>query len=307
MRNRYMLLVALLLLFNFSFSDSMKLEKVYDYVYMVRGNDGLPSKENRGFISNAYGILTQDGWVVVDSLSTPELAREFITLLKKEKNLPVKYLIVTHYHLDHWYGASEFKKEGADVIAHKNLKQFYDSGMADEVLNSVKKTFGNIFKSVKLIPPDFTVRDEITLSTGGKTLKIISMTPAHTNTDIVIYIPDDKLLFAGDLIFYKRVPFVGDRNASSKGWLEVLDKLKSMDIKLIFAGHNYPLKKEAIDFTYEYISFLRREISKMKDEGLFYDEIKEKLQNVKYKKYPMFKEFHNRNIYKIFNELDFEF
>ncbi len=299
-------IISIFVLF-FTSTFSMELKKVHDYVYMVRGHDGLPSKENRGFISNAYGILTNDGWIVVDSLSTPELAREFIKLLKKEKPLPIKYLIITHYHLDHWYGASEFKKEGADIIAHKNLKEFYDSGMADEVLKSIQKTFGDIFKNVKLTPPDFTVRDEITLSSGGKTLKIISMTPAHTNTDIVVYIPEHKLLFAGDLVFYKRIPFVGDRNASSKGWLEVLNRLKNMEITLIFAGHNYPLKKEAIDFTYEYISFLRREISKMKDEGLFYDEIKQKLQNVKYKRYPMFKEFHNRNIYKIFNELDFEF
>ncbi len=301
---RFLLFLVLTL---FSISYSMQLEKVYKDVFMVRGHDGLPSKANRGFISNAYGILTEDGWVVIDSLSTPELAREFISLLKKEKNLPVKYLIVTHYHLDHWYGSSEFKKEGANIIAHKNLKSFYESGTALEVLENIKRTFGDIFKNVKLTPPDFTVRDEITVSTGGKTFKIISMTPAHTNTDIVVYLPDEKLIFVGDLVFYNRIPFVGDSNASSKGWLEVLQKLKKLDVKKIFSGHNYPLDKKAIDFTYEYISFIREQISKMKDEGMFYDEIKQRLQDTKYKKYPLYKEFHNRNIYKIFNELDFEF
>ena len=55
------------------------------------------------------------------------------------------------------------------------------------------------------------------------------------------------------------------------------------------------------------LSFLRNEISRLKDEGFFYDEIKEKLSNTKWKKYPMFKEFRNKNIYKIFNDLDFEF
>ncbi|NPA51523.1 MAG: MBL fold metallo-hydrolase [Aquificae bacterium] len=299
--------LVILVVFILSFSYGMQLEKVDKDIYMVRGYDGLPSEKNRGFISNAYGIFVKDGWVVIDSLSTPELAREFISLLKKEKNVPIKYLIVTHYHLDHWYGASEFKKEGAYVIAHKNLKKFYESGQAMEALENFKRRFKNLFKNVKLTPPDFTVRDEITISTGDKSFKVISMTPAHTNTDIVVYMPDRKFIFVGDLVFYKRIPFVGDSNASSKGWLKVLKDLEKMDIDKIFAGHNYPLDKKAIDFTYQYISFLRTQIAKMKDEGLFYDEIKKKLQDIEYKKFPMFKEFHNQNIYKIYNELDFEF
>jgi len=302
-----MRLLVVFLLIWISLSYSMQLKKIEKDIYMVRGYDGLPSKENQGFISNAYGILTKEGWVVIDSLSTPKLARKFINLLKNEKNLPIKYVIITHYHLDHWYGASEFKKDGAKIISHKNLRDFYKSGMAFEFLESFKKTFGEIFKNVKLTPPDIVVNQNKTISIGGKKLNIVSMTPAHTNTDIIVYLPDKKFVFVGDLVFYKRIPFVGDTNASSKGWLEVLEKLKKMDIKKIFAGHNYPLDKKAIDFTYEYISFLRKEISKLKDEGLFYDEIKQKLQNTKYKIYPMYREFHNRNIYKIFNELDFEF
>ncbi len=298
------------LLISFSivfFASSMPLKKVADNIYMVKGHTGLPSKENRGFISNAYGILTSEGWIVVDSLSTPELAREFINELKKVGNKPIKYLVITHYHLDHYFGASEFKKEGAKIIGSEGLLKFYESGQADMYLEGIKKTFGDLFKNVKLVKPDIVVKDKKSLKIDGKEFLNIVMTLAHTNSDLVLYIPSEKIAFVGDLVFKDRIPFVGDSNSSSKNWLNVLKKLKNMDIKTLYNGHNEPLDKSAIDFTYEYIKFLRDEISKMKDEGLSYDEIKEKLQNVKWKKYPQFNVFHNKNIYKIYNDLDFEF
>ena len=285
----------------------MELIKVKENIFMVKGTSGLPSKENKGFISNAYAVKTKEGWVVIDSLSTPELSKEFMSLLKKKYNQPVKYLVITHYHLDHYFGASEFKKEKAVIVVHENLKNLYEEGYLDTYLENIKKLFGDIFKNVKLTKPDVTVKDRYSFKLGEKNFVILSMTPAHTNTDIVVYLPKEKVLFAGDLVYKNRIPFVGDSFSNSKNWLNVLEKMKKMDIDVILAGHNEPLDKSAIDFTYRYISFLREEISKMKDEDIEYDKIKEKLQNTEWSKYPMFKVFHNKNIYKIYNDLDFEF
>lgn len=298
-------LLLFLLIIHFSFS--MELIKVKENIFMVKGTSGLPSKENKGFISNAYAVKTKEGWVVIDSLSTPELARNFISLLKKKYNKPIKYLIVTHYHLDHYFGTYEFKKENATVISHENLKNLYEDGYLDTYLENVKKIFGDIFINVKLVKPDITVKDRYSFKIGNKNFTILSTTPAHTNTDIVVYLPTEKVLFAGDLVYKNRIPFIGDTFSNSKNWLNVLEKMKNMDIDIILAGHNEPLDKSAIDFTYDYISFLRKEISKMKDEDIEYDKIKEKLQKTKWSKYPMFKVFHNKNIYKIYNDLDFEF
>lgn len=299
--------LLLLLIFINSFSFSMELKKVNKNIYMVEGNIGLPSKENKGFISNAYGILTSEGWIVVDTLSTPELAKEFISKLKGVSNKPIKYVFITHYHLDHYFGASEFKKEGAKIIGSKGLEDFYTSGKADLYLNSIKNSFKGIFENVKLVKPDIVIKDKRVFTIDGKKYIIENVAPAHTSSDIIIYIPEDKIIFVGDLVVKNRIPFVGDSGSNSKNWLKVLEKLKNMDIKVIYNGHNKPLDKSAIDFTYDYIKFLRNEISKMKDEDLSYDEIKEKLSNVKWKKYPQFKAFHFKNIYKIYNDLDFEF
>ena len=284
---------------------SMELKKVGKNIYMVKGTFGLPSKENRGFMSNAYGILTEEGWVVIDTLSTPELAKEFIGELKKVKDLPVLYVIITHYHMDHYFGSKAYKDEGAKVIAHKNLKVFYDEGTAQMVLDGAKKGFPGVFEGVKLVPPDMVLDSKVKLRVGKNLIEIIPMTPAHTNTDLVIRVGD--YLFVGDLISYKRIPFLGDRNVKTKRWLKVLDRIGKMKFSALLGGHGDPMDRRAIKWTKDYIKFVREEVGKLKDEGLFVDEIREKLKDTPFKDSKMYDVFHLRNVYFVFNELDMEF
>ncbi|NPA41302.1 MAG: MBL fold metallo-hydrolase [Aquificae bacterium] len=295
------LLLSLLLAVSAVFG--MELKRVAPNIYMAEGGYGLPSKENRGFISNAYGVLTGEGWVVIDTLSTPELAREFLSELKKIKDVPVLYVIATHYHMDHWFGIAPYKEEGAKFVAHANLKEFYEDGSADMVLEGAQKAFG-VFGSVKLFPPDIVVDKGMKLKVGAEVIEIIPMTPAHTNTDLVIRVGD--YLFVGDLVSYKRIPFLGDRNVSTKAWLEVLDRLEKIRFKKLLMGHGKPAGKEAIRWTKEYITFVREEVRRLKDEGLFIDEVKEALKDTPFKDSKMYEEFHMRNVYSVFNELDME-
>ncbi|SNZ11951.1 MBL fold metallo-hydrolase [Hydrogenobacter hydrogenophilus] len=299
-------LAFLLLLFVFGLSKEMNLKKVEDNIYMVRGVDELPSLENKGFVSNAYAILTKEGWVVIDTLSTPELSKKLLEQMYRVKKAPVKYAIITHYHPDHWYGAQTFKDVGAKIIAHRGLYELYKSGMAKSILEEANKNFGGLYKSVLLVEPDIVVDDYKKLKVGSEEFEIISMTPAHTNSDIVVYMPKRKVLFAGDLVYQKRIPFMADRNASSKGWEEALKKMKNMDIRIILGGHNDPMDKSAIDYTLGYITYLRQNIKKMKEEGKFIDEIKTALQDSPYKSDAMYGQFHNANIFKVDSELDLE-
>ncbi|QWK20275.1 MAG: MBL fold metallo-hydrolase [Hydrogenobacter thermophilus] len=301
-RALFTLLVAVFL----AFSYEMKLKKVDKDIYMVRGEDALPSLKNGGFISNAFAVYTEEGWVVIDTLSTPELSEKFLKELLKVKKAPIKYAIITHYHPDHWYGAKTFKDAKAKIVAHKKLKELYDSGEAKAILEEANRSFNGLYDSVVLVPPDIVVEDNMRLKAGSRTFDIISMTPAHTNSDIVVYMPDRKVLFAGDLVYYKRIPFMGDRNASSKGWEEVLRRIRNMDVKLILGGHNEPMDKKAVDYTLGYITYLRENIRMMKQEGKFIDEIKQALSDSPYKKDAMYQEFHNANIFRVDSEMDLE-
>jgi len=104
-------LILLFVVVVFASAPEMKLERVSRNIYMVRGVDAPPSLENRGFRSNAFAVLTKEGWVVVDALSTPELSKEFVDNLYRVKRAPIKYAIITHYHADHWYGAKNLQRD----------------------------------------------------------------------------------------------------------------------------------------------------------------------------------------------------
>ncbi len=303
---RYMKLLFVLVFLAYAMAPEMKLRSVQKDIYMVRGVDALPSMENRGFMSNAFAVLTEEGWVVIDALSTPELSKEFVGNLMRVKKAPIKYAIITHYHPDHWYGAKTYKELGAKIVAHKKLMDLYQSGEAQLALENAKQRFGDLFKGVALVPPDIVVEDRYTLKVGGKTFEVIYMGPAHTDNDLVVYMPSEKVLFTGDLVLYNRIPFMGDRGASSKGLLEALHKIKKMDAKVILGGHNEPMDMSAVDFTLGYVQFLRENIRKAKEQGKSIDEIREALKDNPYRKYVMYDAFHNANVFRVDSELDME-
>ncbi len=303
---RYMKLLFVLVFLAYAMAPEMKLRRVQEDIYMVRGVDALPSLENRGFMSNAFAVLTEEGWVVIDALSTPELSKEFVDNLMRVRKAPIKYAIITHYHPDHWYGAKTYKELGAKIVAHKRLMELYQSGEAQLALENAKQRFGDLFKSVALAPPDILVEDRYTLKVGGKTFEVIYMGPAHTDNDLVVYMLSEKVLFTGDLVLYNRIPFMGDRGASSKGLVEALHKIKKMDAKVILGGHNEPMDMSAVDFTLAYVQFLRENIKKAKEQGKSIDEIREVLKDSPYRKYVMYDAFHNANVFKVDSELDME-
>ncbi|MDH5682216.1 MAG: MBL fold metallo-hydrolase, partial [Spirochaetota bacterium] len=263
-------------------SDFMTLESFGDNIYMVRGVHSMPSKENRGFMSNAYGILTSEGWVLIDSLATGELSKRFVNLLFKVKKAPIIYVIITHYHMDHWFGASTLKGPNTKIIGHKTLKERFDQGLATENLKRLNTMFKGIFDTVRLLPPDILVSDSLTITAGGEDFIIQSMTPAHTNTDITVYMSSRKLMFVGDLVNYKRVPNAHADTSSSKNWLKCLEDMKKSESKYFLSGHNKPLTKKALDFMTGYLLFLRQNIAKYQEEGLSYDQIKDKLNSKAY-------------------------
>lgn len=296
---------------NVSVSSSLlpnfHLLKIAENVYMIKGEDKAPSIENSGFMSAAYGILTSEGWVVIDSLGTPLLARKFIIELKKISSLPIRYAIITHYHPDHFYGSQIFQQHGAKIIAHQNLKDYVDGGIGLEVLNRLNNELGGIYKEVRLVTPDILIQqEEKSIVAGGIEFQILPMVPAHTNSDLIIYLPDKKLIFTGDLVQENRIPFCGDRNAQTKSWIKYLAKMKTFDFKLIGGGHNLPMTISGIDFTIGYISYLRNNISQLKEQGKSLDAIKSILSKNQYSTLPLYNDFHNRNIYDIYMKLDLE-
>lgn len=227
--------------------------------WFVQGEAALGSTANRNYISNAGFIVTPAGVVVIDALGSPALAEELLAAIRKVTAQPVRYVIVTHYHADHIYGLQVFKDLGATVIAHSEGLEYLNSDIAQRRLAaSREELFPWIDEKTRLVPADRWLTADTVLELGGERLHIRHVGPAHTPEDLVVYTERSKVLFAGDLVFRGRIPFVGQ--ADSRGWIAALSWLIDLQPAVIVPGHG-GLSTEPIPdlkLTRDYLQFLRR-------------------------------------------------
>ena len=297
-------------------SPSDTLKKITKNIYGVFGVPQQVSKENRGFISNAYFYISDKYIVVFDALSSYQLGKELISTIKKVSNKPIKYLIITHYHTDHFYGIQAFKEIGITTIAHKWAYEYLSDPYAIQFFESRKKVLGNYLKGTKIIPPDVAIENYAIINLDTETIEAKQVCKGHTNGDIIIYIPKENALVVGDLIFDERVPFLGSGN--SKSWIKCIDEIIKLKPEVVLPGHgNVLVGQENIlnkaNFTKQYILDLRSIIKNWIDEyGYDVDYVKNNIvkamieKNPEYKKVKLFESVTKTNAYYIYFEVEKE-
>lgn len=221
------------------------LTKIADNVYSYI--DTKNASPQNSFGANAGVIIGRDGIAVVDTLISAKQAKAFIEDIRAISDKPIKYVINTHYHLDHTFGNSEFEKLGAIIISHtvdkENLKM---SG--EKVLMNIKN-YGlseQDMEGTKIVYPMLTFTDRMEIDLGDQVVELIYTGVSHTEGSILVNLPDKKLLFAGDVLFTGYHAFVAGGDIQS--WVNVLDYIQAMDVTTIIPGHG-PLstKKDIAD------------------------------------------------------------
>lgn len=214
--------------------DAPKLQKISDHVYAYVGiTNASPSANSFG--ANAGLVVGKDAALVIDTLVSAKDAKRFLSDIKKVTDKPVKYVVNTHYHLDHSWGNDVFAKKGAVVIAHENSRLAMQK-MEDPTLHP--ENFGMTAKDIKgtvLKAPDVTFRDSLQIDLGGITVELNYPGETHTNGSIFAAIPQDSVLFLGDALFTGYHPFIGEGNY--KSWKKILTDLEKTTFKILVPGH----------------------------------------------------------------------
>lgn len=227
--------------------------------WYVEGVSALGSPANQNFISNAGFIITPAGVVVIDALGSPALALRLLAEIRKHTDQPVTHVILTHYHADHVYGLQTFKAAGARILAHEAGREYLHSDTARLRLEASRKELAPwVDANTRLVAADEWLTGDTELVVGGVRLQIRHVGPAHTPEDEVVYLPQEEVLFAGDLVFRGRIPFVGQ--ADSGQWVKSLDKLLALDAATIVPGHG-PMSSQArgdMAMTRDYLVYLRQ-------------------------------------------------
>jgi len=205
-------------------------ENVYSYV------DAKNASPANSFAANAGIIIGRDGILVVDTLISAKEAKRFIGDIRKISEKKIKYVVDTHYHLDHAFGNGEFASLGAAIISQENdrknleikgavaLKNAKGYGLSDEEL-----------AGTVIALPTITFTDRMTIDMGGERVELIFVGASHTEGSTLVYLPERKILFTGDILFTDFHPFMGEGDVA--GWVKSLDFILSLDVTTIIPGH----------------------------------------------------------------------
>jgi glyoxylase-like metal-dependent hydrolase (beta-lactamase superfamily II) len=213
----------------------------------------------------------------------------------------VTHVIVSHYHADHIYGLQFFKDAGATVIAHRDARLYLNSDTAALRLKaSREEMFPFIDEQTRLVPADRWIDGPTSLTIGGVEFLLQPAGPAHTPEDLVVWLPDRKLLMAGDLVFRGRVPFVGQ--ADSGQWIEALDTLLKFDARVIVPGHG-PVSESAradLQLTRDYLVYLRKTMGEAARNMDPFEEAYAKTDWSRFEKLPLFGVANRINAYNTY-------
>jgi len=285
--------------------------RVADGVYYVQGVAGQASHENRGFTSNAGFVVTDDGVLVFDALGTPELARELVAAIAGVTDQPIRRVVISHYHADHMYGLQVFKALGAETWAQKDGLLYLESDLAGERLEQRRTTLAPwVDASTHLLPADrwidFGTGDTIEFEFGGQKFRLIKAGPAHTVDDMMLFAEKTRVLFAGDVFFSGRLPFVVDGN--TRGWLAAVDRIKNVDAKVVVPGHGPASHDVADDLatTEHYLRFLREKMGAAVDNLETFDDAYASTDWSKFSDLPTFEAANRRNAYSVYLEMQAE-
>ena len=274
-------------------SGAHRFEKVTDGVYYATASGTMTVG------SNSPIIVTDTEAIVIDSEITPAAARALVADLKAITDKPVRYVIDSHYHYDHAHGNQIFGPE-VQVIGHENTRKRMLTNVLEQstYLTSVEPVPARIaalrerrekeadpqqkalierqianslsyleqVKETKVTPPNLTFDRKMTLFRGGREIQLLFIGRGHTDTDVVVFLPKERIVCTGDLM-ESVISYMGD--AYAEEWPATLDRLMTLDFDTVMPGHGVVFKgKDRIQAFQRYVRDVLKQTLALKQAGV---------------------------------------
>jgi glyoxylase-like metal-dependent hydrolase (beta-lactamase superfamily II) len=208
--------------------------------------------------------------VVIDALASPQQGEELARAIRGVTRQPIRWLVLTHHHPDHHFGAIVFRRLGAKVIAHPDRRVLASEAGEDALIADWVRVVGlDAMRGFEFADiPDRPVTGSDTLHLGGKTIVITHPGAAHTAGDLMVWLPRERVLFAGDILVEDGVTMVVDGDSGEL--LKALEEIDSLKPGVVVPGHGaIPLHpNDLISRTRTYISGLRADMRAALDHGI---------------------------------------
>jgi glyoxylase-like metal-dependent hydrolase (beta-lactamase superfamily II) len=293
---RYFLGYLFLTSYLYGFDYHLKPYSINDGINCFFGLPSSISDDNGGNMINSCYIETKEGYIVIDSGPTYSYAQSTYEIMKKEKNLPVKYVINTSSDEVHILGNDFFKEQGAILIGSKSYEKHL---IKNKKLLIADKISSDALLNTRLVPLDnYLVNDlDLLLEDLKVSIKLIK----NDNEHLIVYLPSKKIVFAGDMIFNNRIVALKN-NRSILVWQEGLELLKSLPWDDIVSSHGYMTRRSALKNTQSYLSLLKSEVRSSVLSG---ESRKDAIANIKLSAFNedrLYDFWHHKNVASVYDE-----
>jgi len=214
-------------------TNNLKVQRIADGVWVATPDRG----------ANVSWFLASDGVVVVDAGNDAEIARAVLAKIAETAAKPVRFVIITHAHGDHASGAPVFAATGARIVCHENAAPAVANLLTKARAADPKASDGGVL----------ALADRIVFLGGGRRAAVYYLGAGHTNGDLVVLLPEDKVLFAGDPVLNGRLPYLQSEDADPRGWEQIVGRLAALDVDKVVPGHGDVGTRQSVSDTYVYL------------------------------------------------------
>ena len=284
-------------------TENFAIEEVTPGMFIRRGVDQDASASNLDAIANIGFIVGDESVLVTDSGGSLVDGQWLRQQVRAKTDKPIRYVVISHVHPDHAFGAGAFAEDKPVYIGHGKLHEalrargdFYQKGLGDII---------GADKVGPVVMPTKTIADTDAIDLGNRKITFKAHGPAHTDCDLSMLDTKSGMLLPADLLFVNRIPSI---DGNLIGWLKELDVLKAMGAKRAVPGHG-PV---AVDFgpasesLRTYLVTLRDGVeAEIKDNGSIENAVKTVAQTEK-PKWALFDDYNGRNVTEAYKELEWQ-
>ena len=272
-------------------------------VYAVVGDLAGQTYENDGLNNNLGFVVSDTGVLVINTGPSERVARALHTAIRKITAQPVKWVVNVNSQNHYWHGNGYFKSQGATILASKEAERVMRE-MGAQQLAANKDLLKEKADGTMLTYPTELTADKRELKLGKTSVQLLHFGPAHTPGDLIVWLPQQRILFSGDIVYTERLLAVIPIG-NTANWEQAFDKLVALNPKTIVPGHGRPTTIEvARRDTRDYLSFLRAEAKRILDAGGSLQDAVEKVDQSRFRSLVNFDLLALRNMNQVFQEVE---
>ena len=260
---------------------------------------------NSGHNNNLSFVITSEGVLVVNAGDNYLLAKALHDEIKKITDKPVKYVVLENGQGHAMLGSGYWREQGVPVIAHVDAVHEIEA-QSFALLEVMQGRVKEKAAGTEVVMPDITFEDKKVIELGGERIELLNLGPAHSPGDIIVWLPQKKLVISGDMAFHQRMLPLFE-HTDTAAWIESWDSFAALGAEVVIPGHGEPTDMATVTtYTRDYLLYLRDKIGEVIENGGTLQEAYEIDQSA-YMHLPTAEFLAKRNAGQVFQSMEFEF